>query len=58
MNETYELRNTIVKTIALRSADLLEYFQWGQQTGSDKDILISLEELEKQIVQLKKYLRD
>lgn len=58
MNETYEIRNTIVKTIALRSADLLEHFQWDQQTGSDQAILISIEALEEQIDQLKKCLRD
>lgn len=58
MNETFEIRNTLAKAIAIKSADLLEHYQWGKQSVSDHDVLKTLDDLQTLITKLQKSLRD
>lgn len=58
MNETYQQKNTLAKRIALKAADLLEHFQWGKQSVSNKAVLATIAQLEEEIDQLKQSLRD
>lgn len=56
MNKPYEARNKLVKHIVLTSALLLEYFQWGKQSESDKTVKKTIAQLEQQIAELKEIL--
>jgi len=58
MNETFEIRNTLAKAIAIKSADLIEHYQWGKQSVSDLDVLKTLDELQALLLELQKSLRD
>ncbi|KAF0227468.1 MAG: hypothetical protein FD133_1003 [Erysipelotrichaceae bacterium] len=58
MNETFEIRNTFAKAIAIKSADLLEHYQWGKQSVSDQEVLGTLNDLQALLLELQKTLRD
>jgi hypothetical protein len=58
MNQQYEDRNRLSKSIVLSAADLLEHYQWGSQSVDDKTVLTSIERLEKQIKELKETFRE
>jgi hypothetical protein len=56
MNQSFELRNKLVKAIVLTSASLLEAFQWGKQSASEEQLIVLIAQLENQITELKESL--
>jgi len=56
MNQPFEHRNKLVKSIVLTSASLLEAFQWGHQSSSDEQLIALIAQLENQITELKESL--
>jgi len=58
MNQPFDIRNRLAKIIVLKATDLLEHYQWGQQSVSDERILESIREIQSALSELEKQVRE
>ena len=57
MND-YETKNACVKALAVQIGTLLEHFQWGQQSSTNREVLEDVERLQHLLDELRSSLRE